>query len=605
MPLLEDSAIYLLAAVVAVPLFRLLGFGSVLGYLAAGLVIGPWGLALVTDVDSILHFSEVGVVFLMFVVGLELQPSRLWALRRWVFGLGTAQVLVTGTALTLVALFAGLPVRAALVAGLGLALSSTAFVLQMLAEKGHLTTHHGRAAFAILLFQDLAVIPLLAALPLLAKKGLGLDLGWGAGLATFAWRLGFLAVLVAGGHYLLRPAFRLVAGVKVPEISTAAALLVVIGAALAVDSIGASMPLGAFIAGVLLADSEYRHELEANIEPFKGLLLGLFFMAVGMSANMGLIIDSPLRVIELTAALIALKWLAMFAVGKIARLPGGAPRQLAFTLAQGGEFGFVLFTAALSRGIIDRGTADLLILAVTLSMAVTPVLYLLNDRVVERLFARASKPEFDAIEPEGGRVIIAGFGRYGQIVGRLLRSQGIAFTALEASPAQVDVVRRYGNEIYYGDASRPELLRAAGADSATILVLAIDDVQASVETAETVRELFPNLTVYARARNRHHAHRLMDAGAKLITRELFFSSLRTGSEVLKALGFSKQRAEYAVDTFRRHDEATLEKQYSLRGDEAALIQSARDAAEELRSLFEADSGPDAEQPDRSRRDGAA
>ena len=592
MSILQDSAIYLLAAVIAVPLCRLLGFGSVLGYLAAGLAIGPWGLGLVTDVDNILHFSEVGVVFLMFIVGLELQPSRLWALRKWVFGVGAAQMGVAGAALCVAALAFGLPPRAAMVIGLGLALSSTAFVLQMLAEKNQLTSHHGRAGFAILLFQDLAVIPLLSSLPLLAEKGLGLDLGLGAAIGTFAWRLGFFALLVAGGHYLLRPAFRLVAGVKVPEISTAAALLVVIGAALAVDWIGASMALGAFMAGVLLADSEFRHELEANIEPFKGLLLGLFFIAVGMSANMGLVMHAPLRVAGITAALMGLKWLAMFAVGKVMRLPGNSPRRLAFTLAQGGEFGFVLFTAAMSRGIIDRPTADLLILAITFSMALTPLLYLLDERVIERLFTRATEPEFDTIEPEGHQVIIAGFGRYGQIIGRLLRSQGIAFTALEASPAQVDFVRRYGNKIYYGDASRPELLRAAGAERAKVLVLAIDDIQASLETAHAAREQFPNLRVYARARNRHHAHRLMDAGARIITRELFFSSLHTGTEVLKGLGFSKQQAEFAVTTFRRHDEATLKKQYSLRGDEAALIQSAKDAADELRELFEADPGPD-------------
>ena len=588
MTLLHETAIFLAAAVVAVPLFRLLGFGSVLGYLVAGVAIGPDGLRLITDVDNILHFAEIGIVLLLFIIGLELQPSRLWVLRHSVFGLGALQVAACAVPLGLAAWGFGLdPVGAAIV-GAGLALSSTAFVLQLLAERGQLTTHQGRAGFAILLFQDLAVLPLLAALPLLQAGGAGLaprEL-----VLDTAAVIGVLTAITVGGHFLLRPVLRAVALARTHEIFTATALLVVVGSALAVEAVGVSMGLGAFLAGVLLADSEYRHELEANIEPFKGLLLGLFFIAVGMSADLGLVADRPAAVVGLALGLLAVKAVVVYGVGRLWGLAPPAARALAAVLPQGGEFGFVLFSAGVARGILDDATGTLLIAVVTISMAVTPLLVLLNERVLSpRLESAPAGRDYDRIDDDRAPVIIAGFGRFGQIVGRLLRMARIPFTALETNPVQVDFVRRYGNKVYYGDPSRPDVLRAAGAAGARAFVLAIDDVETSVRVAQTVRRAYPQLPVYARARNRQHAHRLMDLGARVIVRETFDSSLALGRQLLEGLGWAADEAEDAARRFREHDERTLAKQRAFRHDEQALIQSVQEAASELEELFEYDS----------------
>ena len=605
MGLLHEAAIFLAAAVVAVPLCRLLGFGSVLGYLAAGVAIGPDGLALVTDVDNILHFSELGIVLLLFVIGLELQPSRLWVLRHNVFGLGALQVAACGVPLGLAAWGLGVAPIPAVVIGAGLALSSTAFVLQLLAERGQLTTHHGRAGFTILLFQDLAVLPLLAAMPLLAAGGADLE---PAAMARDAGAVvGVLLALVLGGHYALRPILRLVARTRTHEIFTATALLLVLGSALAVSAVGLSMALGAFVAGVLLADSEFRHELEATIEPFKGLFLGLFFIAVGMSADLGLVAARPGAVIGLAAGLIALKAGVLFVLARLWGLDRRAAPALAVLLSQGGEFGFVLFSAAAGRGILDGGTADLLIAVVTLSMAATPLLVLANERLLQPRLAGAApqrpRDRIEADESHAAPVIIAGFGRFGQIVGRMLRVARIPFTALELNPAQVDFVRRYGNRVYYGDPSRLEVLRAAGAEHARALVLALDDVEASVRAATTARHHYPKLAVYARARNRQHAHRLMELGVRVIVRETFDSSLDLATRLLTGLGWPPERAAEAAARFRAHDEATLEHQRALRHDEQALIQSAHEAAAELEELFELDQ-PETEGRGASPRDGA-
>ncbi|MFQ5936633.1 MAG: monovalent cation:proton antiporter-2 (CPA2) family protein [Acidiferrobacterales bacterium] len=589
MTVLHETAIFLTAAIIAVPLFNRFGFGSVLGYLAAGIVIGPWGLGLITRVEGILHFSELGVVMLLFIIGLELQPSRLWVLRRSVFGLGLAQVVVTGAVLALIAYASDLPAQTAVIVGLGLSLSSTAFVLQMLAEKKQLTSAHGRASFAILLFQDLAVIPLLAIVPLLAVTGTAAP---GAGVLVQTIKVVLVLVgLVVGGRFLLRYLFRLVASTGSNEIFTGVALLVVVGAALLMEFAGLSMALGAFLAGMLLADSEYRHELEANIEPFKRLLLGLFFIAVGMSANIGLIAGEPLRVLALAIGLLVIKSLVLLALGPLFKLSRDCTRNLAFILPQGGEFAFVLFNVAVIHQIMGRALADLLIVVVTVTMVFTPFLVLLNERIFERWLQGRRRRQFDTIEDTEHQIIIAGFGRFGQVIGRLLRVKRIPFTALEASSTQVDFVRRFGNKVYYGDASRLDLLRAARVDKAKVFVLAIDDIVASVRTAETVKRHFPNVEIYARARNRHHAHLLMDVGAKFIIRETFLSGLELARQVLHGLGETAEQARSVVAMFQRHDEITLAKQHAIHQDESKLIQSAREAARELEELFESDTDP--------------
>lgn len=589
MGLLHETAIFLAAAVLAVPLFRLLGFGSVLGYLAAGVVIGPSGLRLITDVDNILHFAEIGVVFLLFIVGLELQPSRLWVLRRSVFGLGSAQVVLCGVPISLVAWWFGMGPAAALVIGFGLALSSTAFVLQLLAERGQLQTQHGRNAFSILLFQDLAVLPMLAAMPLLAPDARAL--GWAEVMIDTVAVIAVLLAIIVGGHFLLRPVLRAVAHARTSEIFTATALLLVLGSALAVEAVGLSMALGAFLAGVLLADSEYRHELEANIQPFKGLLLGLFFIAVGMSADLLLIVEQPFVVLGIAFGLLAFKSGVLFVLARMWGMAAGVAFSLGAVLAQGGEFGFVLFTAAVGRGVLGQETANLLIAAVTLSMAATPLIVLLVERMVLPRLPKVERdrpydePEADDHQPH---VIIAGFGRFGQVVGRLLRVAQIPFTALETNPSQVDFVRRFGNRVYYGDPTKLELLRAVGADHARAFVLAIDDVESSIRTAEVLHREYPRLPVYARARNRQHAHRLMSVGAKVIVRETFSSSLEMGEALLNGLGWDRQSAHEAVTLFREHDEQLLDRQHAVHRDEEALIQSAREAARELEDLFESD-----------------
>ena len=592
MDFLQEAAIFLGAAIVAVTLFNRLGFGSVLGYLVAGVVIGPWGLGLITGVENILHFGELGVVLLLFLIGLELQPSRLWVLRRSIFGMGLAQVLLTGTLLALAAWWLGLHAAGAVIVGFALSLSSTAFVLQLLAEKKQLNTVHGRASFSILLFQDLAVIPLLALLPLLGAHeftSTGTAVSQKVLVGVMA-----LVVLVVGGHYLLRPVFRLVASAGSHEIFTATSLMLVIASTLLMESAGISMALGAFVAGMLLADSEYRHEIEANIEPFKGLLLGLFFMGVGMSVNLGLLSSHPGVILALVAGLLACKCAVLYLLGRAFKLPGRCARNLAFVLPQGGEFAFVLFSAATAQQVLDQATAERLVLVVSLSMAATPLLFLFNDKLL-RPWLKREEPVFDRIDEPGNPVIIAGFGRVGQIIGRLLRLKHIPFTALEISQTQVDFVRKFGGKLYYGDASRLDLLRAAHVGQARIFVLAVDDVQASIKIAETVKSHFPNVEIYARVRNRHHAHVLMDLGVKVFVRETFFSSLHLAEQVLGGLGYSRADAAEAVEKFRQHDEATLIKQHTIHLDELKMIQSVKDAAEQLQDLFEADAATHDEQ----------
>jgi glutathione-regulated potassium-efflux system ancillary protein KefC len=583
--ILQESIIYLLAAIISVPISKRLGFGSVLGYLLAGILIGPFGFGFVHEPEHILHFAELGVVFLLFIIGLELKPSRLWVMRKMVFGLGTAQVLVSATVIAALAWFYGLGTQTSIVIGLILALSSTAFVLQMLAEKKQLSTQYGRAAFSILLLQDLAVIPLIALLPLLGAPT-GQDNGFDP--AELGIMVGTLALLIVGGRLALKPVLNTVAAAGIPELFTATALLVVIGSALLMQFAGMSMVLGAFIAGMLLAESEYRHQLEADIAPFKGLLLGLFFIAVGMSVNINLLLQVPGKIMLFVAALMMSKALVLI---PLARMFGMCDRRNALSLAavmsQGGEFAFVLFALAARERLVPVGLIDELILAVAVSMLLTPFVYLFNERFGPKA-AQSETTDFDEIPEEDHEVIIAGFGRVGQIVGRLLQSINKPFTALEIDSSQVDLVRRYGNTVHFGDAARPEVLRAAGAARAKILVLATADMETSVHIAETAKRQFPNLTIVARAHNRRHAHKLMHVGVDRIFRDTLLSSLAMGETVLSALGLDDNAVRRVSDTFREADEKLLIEQFALQDSEDRLIQSAKDAARELESILEQD-----------------
>jgi glutathione-regulated potassium-efflux system ancillary protein KefC/glutathione-regulated potassium-efflux system protein KefB len=584
MTFLLQAAIFLGTAVVVVPLFRRLKLGAVLGYLAAGAIIGPWGLGVVPHAEATLDFAELGVVLLLFLVGLELEPSRLWALRQPVFGLGGAQVFVTGVVLTGVAQWLGQGWQSATVVGFGLAMSSTAIVLAWLGERGELSSASGRRAFAILLFQDLAVIPLIALLPLLAPEKMGAANAWGlAGKGVAA-----IVLVIVVSRVLVRPLLKIVARYGGREIFTGAALLVVLAAALLMEAIGLSMSLGAFLAGVLLADSEFRHELEADVEPFKGLLLGLFFMAVGMSANLAYFAAHPLPVLGVAMGLMLVKALLLWAISGATGIGNEDARRIAVLLAQGGEFAFVLFTAAQVAGILAGETAQFLVLAVTISMLLAPLSFVVHDRLLARWLERRKPPEFDTIDGPGNPVIVAGYGRYGQIVSRVLRMAGIPFTALEVSYQQVDFVRRFGNKVYYGDASRLELLESAKARDAKLFVLAIDDVEASVKTAALVRKHFPELPIVARARNRVHYYRLRDLDIDVIERETLHSSLETARQALGHLGFDPVQAARAVELFRAHDARQLDAQYAVRQDDAQLIQTAAQAAAQLQELFESD-----------------
>ena len=547
-------------------------------------------MKLIGDIENVLHFAEFGVVLLLFVIGLELQPSRLWTMRKSVFGLGGAQAAVTGVVIGPAAYALGLDAPAAAIVGVMLSLSSTALALQMLGEKRQLTTQHGRSAFSILLFQDLAVIPLLVIVPLIGYEASGPMDSSGAVAALGA--VAILVVVVSGGHFLLRYLLRIVAGTNIREVFTAMALLTVVGMALLMEWVGLSMALGAFLAGVLLAESEYRHALETDIEPFKGLLLGLFFIAVGMSLNVGIVISEPGVIALLVFGLISVKFAILFGLGRLFGLGNASARALGVAISQGGEFAFIILTVAVGGRIIERELADLLIAVVTVSMAVTPLLFVLNETVLRRWLEKPPARDFDSLPENESRVIIAGFGRFGQIVARILRAKQIPFTALEINPEHVDFVRKFGTKVYYGDASRLDLLRTAKAETADAFVLAIDDVEASLRTAQTVREHFPRLTIYARARNRKHAYQLMDLGVTVIRRETFLSSLDLAGSVLKGLGLSSFESQKTVETFETHDEILLWAHYWHHNDENTMQTLTKEGAEELEDLLAQDAAKD-------------
>jgi glutathione-regulated potassium-efflux system protein KefB len=582
---LREAFVYLAAAVLVVPLATRLGLGSVLGYLLAGVLIGPSALGLAAGGEGLLHVAELGVVLLLFLVGLELEPRRLAELRRTALGLGAAQVLLSGAAVAGLALAAGLPWRTAAVAGAGLALSSTALDVQLLAEGRELGSRHGQAAFGVLLFQDLAVIPMLALLPLLGGGGTATH---GVPWLAAAKAAGAVAAVVVASRLVVRPALRFVAGLRNAELFTATALLFVAATALLVSSAGLSMALGAFLGGVLLATSEYRHELEADLAPFKGLLLGLFFMAVGTITDLSLLAREPARLLLAVALLVAAKFAVMFGVGLLRFRDADTAASLALVLSQGGEFAFVLFQLAGSAGVAGGGDLGALALVVTLSMATTPLLYRLHVRLVRPRLRARPRGEYD-VAPEGAPpVLIAGFGRVGQVVGRLLRAKGVPFTAMDVSSEHIDFIRRFGSKVFYGDASRLDLLRAARADEARVFVLAIDDVEASLRTAEVVLAHFPHLEVFARARNRQHAYRLRRLGIRRIMRETLAGSLELTVDVLDVLGLERADAERTVARFREHDEALFEAAWPHQDDPDKLTDLARRGREELERLFQED-----------------
>ncbi|NID16202.1 monovalent cation:proton antiporter-2 (CPA2) family protein [Luteibacter yeojuensis] len=585
---LETAVVFLLATVIAVPLTKRFRLGAVLGYLLAGVVIGPSVLGLVNDTEGVATISDFGVVLMLFVIGLELSPSRLWVMRRAVFGSGTLQVLTCALAIGAIGYFLfGLTWKSAVIVGGSLALSSTAFGLQILAERKEAGTVYGRQAFAILLFQDLAAIPLIAAVPLLggaiARDAHSPD------LMSVVRVVGTILAVIVGGRLLLRHVFRFVARAKSTEVFTATALLVVMGTAWLMELAGISTTLGAFLAGLLLADSEYRHELESNIEPFKGLLLGLFFISVGMSVDLAMLIDKPLLVLGMVGLLLAVKAVLILPLGRlVGALTLADSVRLAAVLACGGEFAFVILNLAQQNRLVTETQRGLMVMAISLSMALTPLLVLVASRLMTE---RVRKPdrEFDNIETDTPRVIIAGFGRMGQIVARILRAQGIQFVALESSVEQVDTSRRFGGtSLFFGDPGRPEMLRAAQADKAEVFVIATDDPEANLRTARLVRRQYPHLRIVARARNRQHAFRLMDIGVEDPVRETFYSSLEMTRNVLESLGMSPDVAESRLERFRRHDDQVLRAQYLVYDDETALVQTTKEALHDLQQLFEAD-----------------
>jgi CPA2 family monovalent cation:H+ antiporter-2 len=596
-----QALIYLAAGVVSVPIAKRLGLGSVLGYLIAGIAIGPFALGLIGEEgQDVLHFAEFGVVMMLFLIGLELQPSLLWRLRSSILGLGGLQVGITGAVITAIAIAVGLDWRSGLAVGLILALSSTAIVLQTLQEKGLMKTGGGRSAFSVLLFQDLAVIPILAILPLLARSGAvhasaetghsttwveGLP-GWGTALVVAA----AVAAIVIGGRLLIRPAFRFIARARVPEIFTASALLLVIGIAILMTRVGLSPALGTFLAGVVLATSEYRHELESDIEPIKGLLLGLFFISVGASIDFAQIISRPALIGGLVAALIVVKFLVLLVLGRVFGLGSDQNLLFSFALAQAGEFAFVLFSFATQQGVIGLEVASPLVAVVALTMALTPLLMLVNERLVQPRFGTLEKDQREAdVFDESNPVIIAGYGRVGTIIGRLLRVSGIGATVLEVDSDQVELLRKLGHKVFYGDASRLDLLRAAGADSARVLVIALDDPDRILGLVQTAQKHFPHLKVLSRAIGRTHAYELLEAGLDSVYRETLDSSLRIGFDVLRELGMPGFEALRRTRRFRVHDEQALRELSGKRGDTKTYMHLVRQQSEALERVLATDS----------------
>ena len=583
--LLSNAVVYLGAAVLAVPLAKRLGLGAVLGYLLAGMAIGPWGLGLIAEVETILHFSEFGVVLLLFLIGLELEPARLWSMRRPIFGWGTAQVAGVATVLFGAALLLGIGWQVALVGALGLSLSSTAIALATLGERNLMGTPAGQAGFAILLFQDIAAIPMIALIPLL---GVAASDSAGGGWLGAARLGGVILGVIVAGRFLVRPALRIIAKSDMREIFTAFALLLVIAISLLMQWVGMSMALGAFMAGVLLADSEYRHALETDLEPFKGLLLGLFFIAVGMSVDFGVFLSNPWLILGLVLGFLVLKLAVLFALSYRFGIARGQRWLFAFLLSQGGEFAFVVFGAAGAARVFTPEVGSILVAVVALSMVSTPLLLILYDKLLEPRYHGQNTREADAIDGNEGHVIIAGFGRFGQIIGRLLNANRVKLTVLDHDPDQIELLRRFGFKVFYGDATRVDLLHAAGAAKARALVLAIDDIEDSLALADAVREHFPDLPILARARNVTHYYQLMDRGVTVIERETFESALQLGRRALCHLGWGAYRAREATLKFREHNKTSVDAVYPFYKDSEQYVSMAKRARDELNEMFARD-----------------
>ncbi|WP_317178571.1 glutathione-regulated potassium-efflux system protein KefB [Pectobacterium sp. HCp5_1] len=580
--LLTAGVLFLFVAVVAVPIAARLGIGAVLGYLIAGIAIGPWGLGFIRDVEAILHFSELGVVFLMFIIGLELNPSKLWTLRRSIFGVGAAQVGLSTLILGGVLYLTDFSWQSALIGGVGLAMSSTAMALQLMREKGMNRNESGQLGFSVLLFQDLAVIPALALIPILA--GVQGDFGdWERiGLKVAA----FLGMLI-GGRYLVRPLFRFIAASGVREVFTAAALLLVLGSALFMEALGLSMALGTFIAGILLAESEYRHELEIAIEPFKGLLLGLFFISVGMALHLGILYTHIVKIMVAVLVLVAVKAAVLYVLARINRMRRSERLQFAGVLSQGGEFAFVLFSAAASFNVLKGEQLPLLLVTVTLSMMTTPLLMQLIDRILVRRYNVQDVPdEKPYVEDDEPQVIVVGFGRFGQVIGRLLMANKMRITVLERDISAVSLMRSYGYKVYYGDATELELLRSAGADKARSIVITCNAPEDTMEIVHLCQQHFPNLEILARARGRVEAHELLQTGVKHFSRETFSSALELGRKTLVTVGMHPHQAMRAQQHFRRLDMRMLRELVPQLTGDVAQISRVKEARRELEDIFQ-------------------
>jgi len=585
---LLEIAVFLAAAAIAAPLAKMLKVGSVLGYLVAGFLIGPYGVGVIYqlyDVKEISHIAEFGVVLLLFLIGLELRPRRIWSMRSSIFVLGGAQVALSAVFLSSLALVFDFPARISMFIGLSLALSSTAFALQVLEEKGEITTIHGRKAFSVLLFQDLAAIPLIALVPMFAvaqPAGGGMDL-WAAFTA-----LATIIGVILFGHYVLNHIFRLVANTEVREAMTASALLTVVGVALAMDHVGLSAAMGSFIAGVILADSPYRHQIEADLDPFVGLLLGLFFITIGMSLDVYVLRDQFAAVLAVALGLVAIKFSVIYLLGRWRGMANAGARRLAIVLSQGGEFAFVLLSNGAAANVLEPQQAKLFSLAVTLSMVTTPLLLLIDDQLIKRRKPAEPVRIYDKPRGNRGHVVIAGLGRFGQIIARILSARKIPFTALDTDSALVEGLKKAGYSGYYGDASRLNILRAVRMDKALGIVISVADVQESLKIARIVRHHYPKMRIFARARNRQHVHELMDLGVEVIRRETFLSAVEIARDILtKAYGEEELKVDEELEHFKQFDRRRLFDDYALGTNAEKQLARTRPAAAELEELFSA------------------
>ncbi|OTG84898.1 monovalent cation:proton antiporter-2 (CPA2) family protein [Acinetobacter sp. ANC 4648] len=584
MSLLLEITIFLGAVLLLVPLGKKLGIATVLGYLFAGMLLGPNVLNVASNPDDMMHLAEFGVILLMFLIGLELRPQRLWEMRESIFVLGSLQVITTGVVLMgTVFLLLQQSLSASFVIGFALALSSTAFVLQLLNEKQQLNTTHGQQSFSILLFQDIAAVPLIAVIPVLAGGS-----STHHGIAYFAAIIATFTGLFLFSRYVMRPFFRFVAKSGATELMTAVGLFIILGVVLLMDTLGISTTLGAFLTGVLLADSEFRHELEASIAPFKGLLLGLFFMTVGMSMQLSLLVNMPVIIIGGALLLILIKASMMTAIARYKKYSWSNSLMIATCLAQGGEFAFVALNVAKSEKVITAAILEPITLIVTLSMVLTPILFWLVSTWIIPLFNKNIEPEYDEIPDQHPALIIAGFGRFGQIIARLAHVQRFPFTAIDNNLQRIDFVRRYGGTLYYGDVTHPDLLRAAGIETAQVFVLAIDDVEASMNVARHIRLNYPKISLLVRARDRYHMHLLRDLGIQHIWRETYLSSLGMAYQALCELGITPDKAQQSIELFRDYDEQLLARQQRIYTDEQKVFESYRNFLAELEHLFESD-----------------